>query len=153
MKSPYRAPAAALRDPGPESPGPLPDVLAIVAGLGIAKLLTMVVSEEIVLFVADAIHADVGVQPGPFLWMDLVLSGASELLAFWAAWRLSRSRALRVPAIVAVLSLLITFAHRWVFEPMGFPLWYELALLATPAVALLVLYGTVRTTFKYTGVP
>jgi hypothetical protein len=145
-QSPYRPPFAQIRDIGPEGPGPLHDLLAIVIGLAVAKFLTMVASEEITLLVIDAIGADPANenQQTPFLWLDAVLSCGSELIAFWMTWRLSRSRRLRVPATVAVLSWLITFVHRWLLNDFGYPQSYELALLATAPCAFVLFHLAVR---------
>jgi hypothetical protein len=145
-QSPYTPPSAPIRDLGSEEPGPLHDLLAILIALAIAKLLTMVIAEEIVLFLADLVRAELSSDGGfvPFLVIDLILSCASELVAIWVAWRLSRSRRAYVPVAVAAASWIITFVHRWFLNDFGWPQWYEFALLASPPAALLLFYSLAR---------
>lgn len=144
MASPYRAPDAPLRDPGPEPPGPLPDLAAMVIGLALAKFLTMILAEPVVTMAGLFIGVDFEEEMDHALWIDLLLSAGFEVFAFWYAWRLSRSRALRVPVIVGLASLAVTFADRWWLEPSSWPRWYEVGLLAGTLGAVIVVLGIVR---------
>jgi hypothetical protein len=135
-----------VRDTAPEPPGPAHDALAVIAGLFLVKFLSIVVAEEIV-WTGLALF---GTEPGSeseevaALVSDLILTFAFELFGLWAAWRLSRSRHVRVPAIVAGASLVLTFVHRWLLTDFGWALWYEAALLVLPGIALAVMWRGVR---------
>jgi hypothetical protein len=135
-----------VRDTAPEPPGPAPDALAIIAGLFLIKFLSIVVAEEIVWTVLSL----AGTEPGSeteevaALVSDLILTFGFELFGLWAAWRLSRSRKFRVPALVAGISVVLTFVHRWLLADFGWPLWYEFALLVLPGVAAGVMWAAVR---------
>jgi peptidoglycan/LPS O-acetylase OafA/YrhL len=145
-QSPYQPPATPVRDVTAEARGPLYDWLAILIGLAVTKFLTMVVSEEIIFTLADFTGADLA-HPDDlalYLLIDVFLSTVGEFVAFWMSWRLSRSRRLRIPLSVAALSLLITVVHRWYLNDFGYPLWYELMILATLPCALLLFHLAAR---------
>ncbi len=135
-----------MRDTAPEPPGPAHDALAVVAGLFLVKFLSIVVAEEIVWTVLALFGTEPGSEAEEMaaLASDLILTFGFELFGLWAAWRLSRSRRLRVPAIVAGASLALTFVQRWLLSQFGWPLWYECALLVLPAIALGVMCRRLR---------
>ena len=129
MTSPYAPPTAAIRDTAPEGPGPLHDALAIVAGVFLIEFLSIVVAEEIVWALVFLLDIPPDSEELAALTLDLAFSFGFTLFGFWAAWRLSRSRRLRVPAIVGAICVAITFANRWVLNDYGWPVWYEVSLL------------------------
>ena len=144
MASPYRAPDTPLRDPGPAPPGPLPDLAAMLIGLGLAKFLTMILAEPLVMIAGFFLEVDLEGNIDHSLWIDLFLSAGFEVFAFWCAWRLSRSRTVRVPVLVGLASLAITFADRWWLDPSSWPRWYEVGLLAGTLAAIVVVLSMVQ---------
>jgi hypothetical protein len=116
----------------------MPDALAVAMALVASKILTMYAAEAIVVLVFAILPIDSS-SDSPLLVSDLVLSFGFDYLGIWLAWRWSRSRSFAVPLAVAALSVIGTLIHRWLMNNFGWPLWYELALLALAPMGLAVL--------------
>jgi len=124
----------------------VPDPFAIGIGVIVSKVLTMIVAEDMSVYVADLFRVDLreGRSLWPFLTLDLVLTVLFEVCALWMTWYLSRSGQFRAPSIAAGLILLITIVWRWVLNDFGWPLWYEILVLLSVPLALYMLHWAAR---------
>jgi len=137
----YEPPSAPVEDVLPEAPGPIPNWAAVAVGVAVYMFLTMVVAWELAVLLARGVTDDEELADALAEIVDLGLTYGGELFAFWMTLHLCRSRSFVVVSIAAALSWLIMFGDRWVLDEYGFALWYEIALLFTPPLALATLYA------------
>jgi hypothetical protein len=139
--TPYATPNAPVRDLSPETPGPIPDWIAVMVGLATNKFLGMIVADQISSLFALIVAPGEAAFETASLVIDLALTYSGELFSFWLTLQICRSRSLGAVGILAALSWTITFGDRWILEDYGWPLWYESALLCVAPLALITLYA------------
>ena len=137
----YEPPSARVGDVSPESPGPVPDWAAVVAGLSVDLFLTHYVVWEFAEGFAYEFTDDEELAGTLSEILDLGFTYGVEVFAFWMTLRMCRSRSFRVVGILAALSWLIMLGDRWLLEDHGFPLWYEISLLFSAPLAFATLYA------------
>ena len=129
-----------MKDIGAQAAGPIPDWAAVLVGLVAHVFLTMFLADELSTLFASAITDDEELATTLSLVIDLVFTYGGELCALWMTWHLCRSRSFTVVSVLAALALTIMLVDRWMLGDYGWPLWYEIALLCVPPLALASLY-------------